>query len=35
MESRALRWGLITSGISAIICAGLLLVGQVSALNDS
>jgi len=31
LESRSLRWGLITSGISAIVCAALFLVGQVGA----
>jgi hypothetical protein len=31
MESRSLRWGLVTSGISTIICAALFLMGQVSA----
>jgi hypothetical protein len=30
LQSRSLRWGLITSGVSAIICAALFLVGQVS-----
>jgi len=31
LESRSLRWGLIMSGISAIMCAALFLAGQVSA----
>ena len=31
LESRSLRWGLITSGLSAIMCAALFLVGRVSA----
>jgi uncharacterized membrane protein YfhO len=31
LESRSLTWGLITSGVSAVMCAALLLVGQVSA----
>jgi hypothetical protein len=31
LESRSLRWGLIMSGISAVMCAALFLAGQVSA----
>jgi hypothetical protein len=31
LESRSLRWGLIASGVSALMCAALLLVSQVSA----
>jgi hypothetical protein len=31
LESRSLRWGLITSGISAIMCAALFVAGQVRA----
>jgi hypothetical protein len=31
LESRSLRWGLITSGIGAVMWAALFLVGQVSA----
>jgi hypothetical protein len=31
MESRALRWGLVTSGLSTIICAALFLGSQLSA----
>ena len=31
LESRSLRWGMITSGISAIMCAALFLIGQISA----
>jgi hypothetical protein len=31
LESRSLTWGLTTSGVSAVMCAALLLVGQVSA----
>jgi hypothetical protein len=31
MESRSLRWGLVTSGLSAIICAALFLGSQLSA----
>ena len=31
LESRLLTWGLITSGISAVMCAALFLVGQVGA----
>jgi len=31
MESRSLRWGLATSGISTIICAALFLASQINA----
>jgi hypothetical protein len=31
LESRSLRWGMVTSGISAIMCAALFLIGQISA----
>jgi hypothetical protein len=31
LESRSLSWGLITSGVSAVMCAALFLVGQLSA----
>jgi uncharacterized membrane protein YfhO len=31
MESQALRWGLVTSGLSTIICAALFLGSQLSA----
>jgi hypothetical protein len=31
LESRSLRWGLLTSGVSVVMCAALFLVGQVSA----
>ena len=31
MESRSLRWGLVTSGISTIVCAALFLASQINA----
>jgi len=35
MESRSLRWGLVTSGISTIICAALFLGSRISARSTS
>jgi uncharacterized membrane protein YfhO len=31
LESRSLRWGLVTSGISAIMCVAVFLAGQIGA----